>query len=124
MCITSSVLKKGNNAFNEPHLNQIEFVSIVLKIASVKEIKWANANYRNSNKGTDVLSFPSSNSTGSGVILLCPPIVKKRNYSILKQTGIMGKYVHLIIHSYLHLIGFAHDSFKDYSKVNFMLFIF
>ena len=85
--------------------------SITIRIVDENESKSLNYNYRNQNKPTNVLSFILSENPRIGDIVLCHPVIKKEAGSQNKK--ILSHYAHLLIHGYLHLIGYSHDKNQD-----------
>jgi|TARA_B110000037_G_scaffold98708_1_gene115562 probable rRNA maturation factor len=85
--------------------------SITIRIVDENESKSLNYNYRNQNKPTNVLSFILSENPLIGDIVLCHPVIKKEASSQNKK--ILSHYAHLLIHGYLHLIGYSHDKKQD-----------
>ena len=85
--------------------------SITIRIVDENESKSLNYNYRNQNKPTNVLSFILSENPLIGDIVLCHPVIKKEASSHNKK--ILSHYAHLLIHGYLHLIGYSHDKKQD-----------
>jgi probable rRNA maturation factor len=85
--------------------------SITIRIVDENESKSLNYNYRNQNKPTNVLSFILSENPLIGDIVLCHPVIKKEAGSQNKK--ILSHYAHLLIHGYLHLIGYSHDKNQD-----------
>jgi probable rRNA maturation factor len=85
--------------------------SITIRIVDENESKSLNYNYRNQNKPTNVLSFILSENPLIGDIILCHPIIKKEAGNQNKK--ILSHYAHLLIHGYLHLIGYSHDKKQD-----------
>ena len=85
--------------------------SITIRIVDENESKSLNYNYRNQNKPTNVLSFILSENPLIGDIVLCHPVIKKEAGSQNKK--ILSHYAHLLIHGYLHLIGYSHDKKQD-----------
>lgn len=88
----SSVLK------NKYNLNLI--------IIGKKEIKELNKTYRNTDKATDILSFPITDKDGE--IFLCPEIITKEASRFGRNYENFTKF--LFIHGLMHLKGFKHSS--------------
>lgn len=101
-------------------IQQSEF-SIV--ITNNKEIKSLNNRYRKMNRPTDVLSFPLNKSEqkknrylGDIIISTKAALENAKKNKINLETEILM----LLIHGYLHLLGYKHKIRKD-AKVMFSL---
>ena len=96
-------------------------VSLTLLLSNNKSIKKLNKNFRNKNKSTDILSFPSSKkiritkNTYLGDIIISYEYLNKpksQNLKLFKE-----KVIKLFIHGFLHLLGFDHRKNNDYYKM-------
>ena len=92
-----------------------------LLLSNNKNIKKLNKIFRNKNKSTDVLSFPSSKKIEiSKNVFLGDMIIsydfldkpKSQELKLFKE-----KVIKIFIHGYLHLLGFDHRKNKDYAKM-------
>ena len=96
-------------------------VTLNLLLSNNKNIKKLNKIFRNKNKSTDVLSFPSnkkikiSKNTFLGDIIISYNYLDKPKTQELKL--FKEKVIKTFIHGYLHLLGFDHIKNKDYSKM-------
>ncbi len=96
-------------------------VSLSLLLSNNKNIKKLNKNFRNKNKPTDILSFPSSKkikisrNTYLGDIIISYEHIDKPKSQDLKL--FKEKVIKLFIHGFLHLLGFDHKKNKDYYKM-------
>lgn len=75
------------------------------------EVQQLNKIYRQKDKPTNVLSFPSDQEEDLGDIILAYE-------TVLKEAEIEGipplhHMTHLIIHGFLHLLGYDHESEED-----------
>ena len=86
-----------------------------------KKYKFLNKNFRNKNKSTDILSFPSdkkikiSKNTYLGDIIISYNFLDKPKSQNLKL--FREKVIKIFIHGFLHLLGFNHIKNKHYSKM-------
>ena len=96
-------------------------VSLSLLLSNNRNIKRLNKNFRNKNKSTDILSFPSSKkiriskNTYLGDIIISYQYLdnpKSQNLELFKE-----KVIKLFIHGFLHLLGFDHKKNNDYYKM-------
>jgi probable rRNA maturation factor len=89
--------------------------SITIRIVSEKESQSLNYSYRNQKKPTNILSFLLSENPIIGDIILCHPLIK--NEAKNQNKKIRSHYAHLLIHGYLHLLGYSHDKELDASTM-------
>ncbi len=96
-------------------------VTFTLLLSNNKNIKKLNKVFRKKNKSTDILSFPSdkkikiSKKTYLGDIIISYNYLDKPRSQDLKS--FKEKVVKILIHGFLHLLGFDHKKNKDYSKM-------
>ena len=96
-------------------------VSLSLLLSNNKNIKRLNKNFRNKDKSTDILSFPSnkklkiSKQTYLGDIIISFNFVNKPKSQTDRQ--FKEKIIKTFIHGFLHLLGFDHVKNKDYLKM-------
>ena len=96
-------------------------VSLSLLLSNNKNIKRLNKNFRNKNKSTDILSFPSnkkikiSKNTYLGDIIISYNYLDKPKSQDLES--FKEKAIKIFIHGFLHLLGFNHIKNKDYMKM-------
>ena len=88
---------------------------LTIRIVSETESKNLNMKYRNTNSATNVLSFLIDSNPLIGDLVLCHTIIKKE--AKLQQKKIINHYTHLIVHGYLHLLGYAHENKIDEKKM-------
>ena len=96
-------------------------ISLTILLSNNKNIKRLNKNFRNKNKPTDILSFPSENNlkiskqTYIGDIIISYDFInrpKKQKSKLFK-----AKLTKIFIHGFLHLLRFDHVKNKDYLKM-------
>jgi len=103
---------------------------ISILLTGTKNMKKLNKKFRKINKDTDVLSFPAEEKkffkkdlklkkkVYLGDIALSyqyiKAIIKKQN------TSFDDYFKKMLIHGVLHLIGYEHDSFTKYKKMNLL----
>ena len=96
-------------------------VSLTLLLSNNKSIKKLNKEFRDKNKSTDILSFPSSKKIKIkkeiyiGDIIISLNFINKpksQSKKIFKE-----KLIKTFIHGFLHLLNFDHVKNKDYTKM-------
>tara|TARA_B100001057_G_scaffold446742_1_gene485598 strand:- start:427 stop:888 length:462 start_codon:yes stop_codon:yes gene_type:complete len=113
--------KKICKAFPKKYKFLNKKVSFNLLLSNNKNIKKLNKNFRNKNKSTDILSFPSekkikiSKDTFLGDIIISYNYVNKPSSQDLRL--FKKKATKIFIHGFLHLLGFDHIKNNDYSKM-------
>ena len=86
--------------------NKESFVTI--RLVSAEESQQLNKQYRKINKPTNVLSFLINEQPLIGDLVLCHPIITSE--AIEQKKEIIANYAHLVIHGYLHLLGYDHEN--------------
>ena len=113
--------KKICKAFPKKYKFLNKKVTFTLLLSNNKNIKKLNKIFRNKNKSTDILSFPSekkitiSKNTYLGDIIISYNYLDKPRSQDLKS--FKEKVTKILIHGFLHLLGFDHKKNKDYSKM-------
>ena len=115
-CISNSV----NQIFKIIKFSSNNEISISFLLTSNSEIKLLNQKYRNKNKPTNVLSFPmnekieNKNYLGD-VVIACEKIIDESYEQNIKKYKYLSK---MTIHGVLHLLGFKHDTDRQFNKMN------
>ena len=115
-CISNSV----NQIFKIIKFSSNNEVSISFLLTSNSEIKLLNQRYRNKNKPTNVLSFPmnekieNKNYLGD-VVISCEKIIDESYEQNIKKYKYLSK---MTIHGVLHLLGYKHDTERQFNKMN------
>ena len=91
---------------------------ITIRIVSENESKKLNKQFRNKDVATNVLSFLMLEDPIEGDLVLCHSVIKKEAKAHHKK--IQDHYAHLIIHGYLHLLGYDHQNNVDADKMEKM----
>ena len=93
-------------------------VSLTILLTNNKIIKKLNKKFRNKNKATDILSFPSQKkinikkSPYIGDIAISYEFMNKPK--ALSTLEFKNKVTKIFIHSFLHLLGYDHIKLKDF----------
>ena len=100
-----------------------DFAEMSIRIVDEDEIRALNRAYREVDKPTNVLSFPSG--IGSdlpddvprslGDVVICAPVVEREAAVQFKAVG--DHWAHLVVHGTLHLLGFDHSSESDAAEM-------
>ena len=96
-------------------------VSLTILLSNNKNIKRLNKRFRNKNKSTDVLSFPSEKkinikkSPYIGDIIINYEFMDK--LKILNNFEFKSKVTKVFIHGFLHLLGYDHIKLKDFKEM-------
>ena len=93
-------------------------ISLTILLSNNKNIKKLNKKFRNKNKSTDVLSFPSEKKINikkspyiGDIIISYDFMNKPKALSILE---FKNKVTKIFIHGFLHLLGHDHIKLKDF----------
>ena len=96
-------------------------VSLTLLLSNNKNIKRLNKKFRNKNKSTDVLSFPSEKKLNikkspyiGDIVVSYEFMNKPKTLSILEFKSKVAK---IFIHGFLHLLGYDHIKLKDFKSM-------
>ena len=96
-------------------------VSLTILLSNNKNIKKLNKKFRNKNKSTDILSFPSQKklnikkSPYIGDIIISYEFMNKPK--TLSTLEFKSKVAKVFIHGFLHLLGYDHIKLKDFKKM-------
>ncbi len=101
---------------SESKIKLVKESTLTLLITNNNEIKKLNYKYRKINKPTDVLSFHLNKKEQIknkylGDIVISYQIAKKQAYE--KHFPLESEMLMLLIHGYLHLLGYDHKLKKD-----------
>ena len=113
--------KKICKAFPKKYKFLNKKVTFTLLLSNNKNIKKLNKVFRKKNKSTDILSFPLdkkikiSKNTYLGDVIISYNYLDKPRSQDLKS--FKEKVAKILIHGFLHLLGFDHKKNKDYSKM-------
>ena len=96
-------------------------ISLTILLSNNKKIKKLNKKFRNKNKPTDVLSFPSEKkinikkSPYIGDIVVSYEFMNKPK--ALSSLEFKNKVTKIFIHGFLHLLGYDHIKLKDFKDM-------
>ena len=91
-------------------------VSLSVKIVSTDESQQLNLDYRDKDKPTNVLSFPSDipdfiDDTAVGDLAICADVVAVEAKT--QQKPVVAHWAHMVVHGTLHLLGYDHIEDED-----------
>ena len=94
----------------------LDEVKIEVSFCKSEEMQKINKQFRQKDKTTNVLSFPDKDltkisNTCIGEILVCNDVLEKE--SAEQNKNVFDHFVHLVIHSMLHMVGYGHDEAND-----------
>ena len=93
-------------------------VSLTILLSNNTNIKKLNKKFRNKNKATDILSFPSEKrinikkTSYIGDIIISYDFMNKPK--ALSDLEFKNKVTKIFIHGFLHLLGYDHIKLKDF----------
>ena len=96
-------------------------VSLTILLSNNKNIKKLNKKFRNKNKSTDVLSFPSEKKINIKKSPYIGDIVISYEFmntpKVLSGLEFKSKVTKIFIHGFLHLLGYNHIKLKDFKEM-------
>ncbi|CAC9437784.1 Metal-dependent hydrolase YbeY, involved in rRNA and/or ribosome maturation and assembly [Bathymodiolus heckerae thiotrophic gill symbiont] len=89
----------------------LEASELLIRIVDIAEIQYLNKTYREQDKPTNVLSFPSDlpkeiNAAILGDVVICSAVVRKEAEAQNKTFD--HHLIHMAVHGTLHLLGYDH----------------
>ena len=113
--------KKICKAFPKKYKFLNKKVTFTLLLSNNKNIKKLNKIFRKKNKSTDILSFPLDKKIKIKKYIYLGDIIISYNYLDKPRSqdlkSFKEKVAKILIHGFLHLLGFDHKKNKDYSKM-------
>ena len=97
-------------------------VSLTILLSNNKNIKKLNKKFRNKNRPTDILSFPSEKKLNIkknsylGDIIISYEFMNKTKP--INNLEFKKKLIKIFIHGFLHLLGRDHTKLKDFKKMS------
>ena len=113
--------KKICEAFPKKYKFLNKKITFTVLLSNDQNIKKLNKIFRNKNKPTDILSFPSSNKIKLTSKIYIGDIIISLNF-INKPKSQSSKFfkeklIKAFIHGFLHLLNFDHKKNKDFKKM-------
>ena len=113
----NSLVKK----FPKKHRFDKKKIGLTILLSNNKNIKKLNKKFRNKNKATDVLSFPSEKRLNikkspyiGDIVISYEFINKPKTLSVLE---FKNRVIKVFIHGFLHLLGYDHIKLKDFKEM-------
>ena len=112
-------IRKKLLKLNKLKLLQKKSKNFTIFLTNNKMMKELNKKFRKKNKPTDVLSFPFNKKIKYkkniylGDIAISYEIINKRS----KKSNFSVEFDKMLIHGYLHLLGYDHKKKKDFNKM-------
>lgn len=88
---------------------------ICIRIIDEKESAALNKTYRQKDNATNILSFAYQDDELLGDIAICASIVAREAKQQNKE--LLSHWAHIVIHGYLHLLGFSHQTSQKAAKM-------
>jgi len=115
-----SITRRVAGALNQALGNPLKNRELTVRFASDEEVRALNAQFRNKDAPTNVLSFPATRMPGQGEGALGDIILARE--TVVREAAEQGKQVadhtsHLILHGMLHLLGYDHDTDEKAKKM-------
>ena len=116
-----SFFKSLVNLFPKKYRFAKKKISLTILLSNNKNIRKLNKKFRNKDKSTDVLSFPSEKklnikkSPYIGDIVISYEFINKPK--TLSTLEFKKKVIKIFIHGFLHLLGYDHIRLKDFKKM-------
>jgi len=100
--------------------SQLDSAELTIRLIAADEMQLLNHQYRQQNKPTNVLSFPSEIPAEImaelelpylGDIAICPEVIHEESHEQGKEPHF--HWAHIVIHGVLHLLGYDHINDND-----------
>jgi probable rRNA maturation factor len=95
-----------------------QHAELTLRFVDADEMIALNTTYRQQEKTTNVLAFPSElpaeiilDNPFLGDIIICPEVLAAEHLTL--QISLVAHWAHIVIHGVLHLLGFDHQGIDD-----------
>lgn len=108
-----TLLRAAECALLQSKANPEKHWEAALRIVDTSEMQQLNAQYRDQDRPTNVLSFPADLPADVtldllGDIVICAPVVQEE--AAIQGKPLAAHWDHMLIHGMLHLLGFDHES--------------
>ena len=117
--INGKIIKNWVKLTLEEHIKRGE---LTVRLTTMDEITNLNMTYRQQNKPTNVLAFPSQlpdnivlNYRLLGDVVICPAVLQQE--ATAQDVPLIAHWAHITIHGVLHLLGFDHIEANDAAQM-------
>ena len=91
-------------------------LEVDISFCTENEITKLNKEFRGKNNSTNVLSFPDKEQKNIsneciGELMICQKVLETEAFD--QEKKIFDHFIHLVIHSMLHILGYAHEDKND-----------
>ena len=91
-------------------------LEVDISFCTENEITKLNKEFRGKNNSTNVLSFPDKEQKNIsneciGELMICQKVLEKEAFD--QEKKIFDHFIHLVIHSLLHILGYTHENKND-----------
>ena len=91
-------------------------LEVDISFCTENEITKLNKKFRGKNNPTNVLSFPDKEQKNIsteciGELMICQKVLEKEAFD--QEKKIFDHFIHLVIHSLLHILGYTHENKND-----------
>ena len=97
-------------------------ISLTILLSNNKNIKKLNKKFRNKDKSTDILSFPSEKKINIKKLSYIGDIAVSYEFmnkpKALSVLEFKSKVTKIFIHGFLHLLGYDHIKLKDFKEMS------
>ena len=97
-----------------PLKNKSETFEVAVVLADDAFVQNLNREYRGKNQPTNVLSFPNSSPNLGDIILALETVQREAKE---QEKTFRDHTIHLLVHGFLHLLGYDHLQEKDAEKM-------
>jgi probable rRNA maturation factor len=88
---------------------------ICIRIIDEQESAALNKTYRHKSGATNILSFAYQDDELLGDLAICAPLIIEQAQQQNKE--LIAHWAHIVIHGYLHLLGFEHQNNQEAAKM-------
>jgi probable rRNA maturation factor len=91
-----------------------------VRVVGAARSRSLNAQYRNKDRPTNVLSFSGAGLSPDGLndlgeLVICAPVVARE--AIMQGKSLESHWAHITVHGVLHLLGFDHERHAEAEKM-------
>jgi len=119
-CQASCIHPAVNICIQQHQQNAKKKLRVTVRLVDENESAHLNHTYRKKNQPTNILSFPFESFDGKktpylGDLVICVKVLEREAKE--QEKDFISHYTHIMIHGFLHLLGFDHIEAEDASKM-------